>query len=242
MRRVRQRMGMPVTIDIPGAVSTAPFTAVYKRFKQIDERFSPFKPTSELMRYRTGQVAYDQLSEEMRTVIAACTTMQKRTEGYFSAFYNGDFDPTGYVKGWAIAQAGQLLEEQGITTYMLNVAGDILARSASGHIWHIGLQHPTQPNALLGTIAAKNIAVATSGIYAQGNHIYNPHTGKPATHVLSVTITGQDIVMADAFATAVCAMGVKGLDYMEKQPGYQALLIQPDLRARTTHGFGAARS
>lgn len=237
MRRVAHRMGMPVSIDIPGAKNDKPFEAVFALLRDVDERFSPYKPASELCKIQAGQVAPADLSPEMRTVIENCSAYQKQTDGYFSPYFGGTFDPTGYVKGWAIAQAGALLERQGFGTYLINIAGDVLARSTDGHVWRIGLQHPQDAQHTMGAVRAANSAVATSGTSARGQHIINPHTGKPADELLSVTVVGSDIIQADVFATAVFAMGLAGLEFIAKQPGYEALLVEADLTAHTTAGF-----
>jgi FAD:protein FMN transferase len=237
MRKIEQIMGMPVSLDIPGVDNPQPFESVFDLFREVDQRFSPYKADSELTRLQHGEVQASALSADMRAVMEACRLFEKQTDGYFSAYFAGTFDPTGYVKGWAIARAGELLEERGIHAYLINVAGDVLAHSNTEHVWRIGLQHPAIRQEITGTIRAKNTAVATSGTYERGQHILDPHTGKPATELLSVTVVGPDIAVADVFATAVFAMGTPGLEFVEKQPGYEALLIDHELHALTTSNF-----
>lgn len=60
-------------------------------------------------------------------------------------------------------------------------------------------------------------AVATSGNYMQYytingtryNHIFDPKTGQPVEHVVSVTVIGPDAMSADAMATGLTVMGHK---------------------------------
>ena len=56
-------------------------------------------------------------------------------------------------------------------------------------------------------VEATDLAVATSGAYARGEHVVDPHTGRAAERLLSVTIAGPDLATADAYATAAFAMG-----------------------------------
>jgi thiamine biosynthesis lipoprotein len=84
-------------------------------------------------------------------------------------------------------------------------------------------------------------AVATSGTYEKGAHIIDPHTGEPAAALLSFTVVGPDILQTDVFATACFAMGMAGLDFIRKTPGYEAFAIDRQLRAWSTPGFGALR-
>lgn len=237
MRRVAQRMGMPVSIDIPDADNNEPFGAVFALLHDIDQRFSPYKPESEVCAIQTGRTPMTELSLEMGEVIRACEVYQKQTNGYFSPYFAGAFDPTGYVKGWAIARAGELLQQRGLSTFLINIAGDVLARSTGGHVWRIALQHPQNARRIMGTVQATNIAVATSGTTARGRHIVNPHSGQPASELLSATVIGPDIIAADVFATATCAMGKPGREFIADQTGYEALLVTTDLSAYVTAGF-----
>ena len=241
MRQVRQIMGMPISIDAPHAGPEA-CEAAFAVLTAIDLQFSPFRPASELCRFQRGEVQPADCSAEFQAIQAACQHFEQLTEGYFSPFFagSGKYDPTGYVKGWAIQQAGQALEAQGVQTYMINAGGDILARSAGERQWRIALQHPRDRKAAIGSLTAGTIAVATSGTYARGTHILDPHTGKPVRTWLSVTVTGPDIVTADVFATAICAMGRKGLDFIDSQPGYEALCIDDNLGAAASKQFGAS--
>jgi thiamine biosynthesis lipoprotein len=70
-------------------------------------------------------------------------------------------------------------------------------------------------------------------------HVRDPHTGRAATDVLSVTVVGGDIVEADVHATAALAMGRTGLELVEALRGYEAYAIFPDLTASWTTGFDA---
>ena len=239
MRQAFWCMGMPMSIDTPQAPNDTALCAAMAELRAADERFSPFKETSELTRFQTGQLPQGELSPDMRAVMQACQDWQRRTDGYFSAHFAGMFDPTGYVKGWAIARAGARLEALGCHTYMINAGGDILARSQGEHVWRVGLQHPTDPQAVAGTLTLRNGAVATSGTYARGRHIVNPHSGEAAVCFLSATVVGPDIATADALATTLCAMGEAGPAFVQKQAGYQALAVRPDLSAVQTPGFGA---
>src|SRR5579884_2590322 len=113
MRQVAQIMGMPISIDIPDCHEKSVFEAAFARLTEIDERFSTYKPESEVSQYAAGKIAEHELSRELRNVIKACKNAESATDGYFSAWAAGKFDPNGYVKGWAIAEAGKVIESQG---------------------------------------------------------------------------------------------------------------------------------
>ena len=225
MRRVQQIMGLPITIDIPSYQPSQVFDWAFARLRQIDKKFSTNSPDSEVSRYIRNEIHDQQLSPELQQVIKACRSAEKQTDGFFSVWASGVFDPSGYVKGWAIQQTGEIIEKQGYKTYCVSAGGDILARSDTDKVWQIGIQDPTDKTKILNKLSISNGAVATSGNYERGTHIINPKTRQPADELLSVTITGPDIIRADVLATAVFAMGAAGPDFMKAQSGYHAIVI-----------------
>lgn len=229
-------MGMPIILDVPGISGPKPFIKVFSRFSEIDKRFSPYKSSSELSRYRRGEVEADNLSLEMRQVLTDCRSFQKKTGGYFSAWFDTDFEPSGYVKGWAIAEAAKLLEACSVKNFCISAGGDIMAVGVK--TWRIGIQDPTDRKKLLAVIHLKDATVATSGSYERGTHIINPKTGRPASHWSSFSVVGPDIITADVLATAGFAADSKGLKIIEKQENFEALAIDKYGRAKTTALFG----
>jgi thiamine biosynthesis lipoprotein len=225
MRLVRQIMGMPITVDISECSDEAVFNAVFTRFHEIDKRFSTYKPESEVSQFSSGRIKENSLSADLKMVIVECEKAEAETVGYFSAWANGTFDPSGYVKGWAIAEAGENIEKYGFKTYCIGAGGDILARSDSAKKWNIAIQNPADRSKILNKLSISNGAVATSGNYERGSHIINPKTKKPASELLSVTVSGPDIIKADILATACFAMGEKAADFMKRETSYRALII-----------------
>jgi thiamine biosynthesis lipoprotein len=226
MRKVEQIMGLPISIDIPGCDETAVFNEVFTRFREIDGRYSTYKTDSEVSRFRDGRLKETGLSAELKHVIKACHEAEAKTDGFFSAWAAGAFDPSGYVKGWAIAEAGKQIEDQGFKTYCIGAGGDILAASDSDKIWQIAIQDPTDRTKILNKLSIKNCAVATSGNYERGPHIINPKTSQPADGIASVTVTGPDIITADILATAIFASVQNKPSFMKKFPDYKILIVK----------------
>jgi FAD:protein FMN transferase len=92
---------------------------------------------------------------------------------------------------------------------------------------------------IVAVVAGDDLAIATSGAYARGEHVIDPHTRRPPEGVLSVTITGRDLATADAFATAAFAMGLAGPAWTARLRHYEALTILADGRSLHTPGFPA---
>jgi thiamine biosynthesis lipoprotein len=229
MRRNQIIMGTGVSLDIPEAKNDIIFTDVFELLKKIDARFSPYKADSELSKYQHGEIPQKNLSRDMKSIMAGCNEYELLTDGYFTANYSGKYDPTGYVKGWAIDRAGDLLKKQGYRTFCIGIGGDILASSDGDKVWSIGVQDPADNSKILNKLSISNGAVATSGNYERGAHIINPKTGRPADELLSITVIGPDIIKADVLATAGFAMGLAGATFVNKQPGYKALTIAREI-------------
>jgi thiamine biosynthesis lipoprotein len=226
VRRHAIIMGMPVTLDIPSSHDQSIFIEVFKELKLVDQQFSPFKKNSELSLFNAGLIPPDHLSIGMKAVMKACLEAEVMTDGYFSARYAKKFDPTGYVKGWAVAESSRKLEERGIGTFSLSAGGDVHTKSDSAKVCQIGIQDPRDKKSIIGKISGKNLAIATSGNYERGNHIINPKSGKPAHELLSLTVVGPNIIKADILATAAYAMGAEGLKFIDdKQPDYEVLAV-----------------
>ncbi len=235
MRQVAHIMGMPVSVDIPDCQEPKVFSEVFARLKDIDQKFSPYKKDSQLNLFNRGLLKKP--DKELRLIIKKCEVARELSDGFFSAWVGGTFDPSGYVKGWAINEAGKIIEKSGFKTYCIGAGGDILARSDSDKDWSIGIQDPLDKKRIIGVISGKNFAVATSGNYERGEHIINPKTGQPARDLLSFTVTGKNIIEADILATAGFAAGNFGINLVGNRRGYEALAIDLAGRLSATGGM-----
>lgn len=224
-------MGTVFSLDIrtpgvePGVVDEA-----IELLHELDARFSPYRPDSEISRIRSGEITAEHAHPEVRFVIAECARLQAATDGYFSAYASGLFDPSGYVKGWAIERVSDLLRSAGSTSHCVNGGGDVQCVGIAGDKpWRVGISDPRAPGALVTTIAGQDLAVATSGTAERGSHILDPHTGLPVENaLLSLTVTGRAVTICDAYATAGFAMGTGARAWFSKQHSVLALGIAQD--------------
>jgi FAD:protein FMN transferase len=107
-----------------------------------------------------------------------------------------------------------------------------------GGPWRVGIRHPRERDRLCAVLELDEGAVATSATYERGEHIADPHTGRPPRGVLSVTVTGPDLARADAYATAAFAMGEAGPAWTAGlPPGYEAMTVLEPGRVLSTPGW-----
>jgi thiamine biosynthesis lipoprotein len=241
MRETKIIMGMPVTVEIVDAAAGAnDLAAIFDYFRYIDEKFSTYKPESEMMRINRGELAERDWSDDMRIIFMLAEETKQRTDGFFDIRRpDGSIDPSGIVKGWAIFQAAKLLETRGFKNFYIDAGSDIqtIGMNADGKPWSIGIKNPLKQNEIVKTIyAARGQGIATSGTYIRGTHIYNPKTNSQADEILSLTVIGPNIYEADRFATAAFAMGTRGIHFIESLPGLEGYMIDKDgIATMTTH-------
>jgi thiamine biosynthesis lipoprotein len=248
LRRSESVMGTVVSFDIrdadmdPGALDRA---VAY--LHDIDRRFSPFKPNSEVSRLGRGELTLDAASPDVRWIMGLCDELTRLTGGYFDVRRfreDGMPDPTGVVKGWAVEEAAFILLNAGADDFLVNGGGDIVARGSprpgSELPWRIGIRHPLRQELLAAVVEVRDGAVATSGTYERGEHVVDPHTGRRAAELMSLTVVGPSLTYADAYATAAFAMGREGAAWVARLDGYEAFAIAADGVTLATPGLPQA--
>jgi thiamine biosynthesis lipoprotein len=231
-RRVEHCMGTVFSFDVrlPG-VDAAALDAAVAWLHHVDVTFSTFRPDSVISRLAEGTIRAAQLTDEVRDVLARCAELTEQTDGYFSAYFDGALDPSGYVKGWAIERASELLEAAGSRNHCVNGGGDVqcVGESVPGRPWRVGIADPLDPRQLYHSITGSGrLAVATSGTAERGAHITDPHTRRPPVGLASVTVAGESLATVDAYATAAFAMGLDAREWLSGLPGVAALIVQTD--------------
>jgi thiamine biosynthesis lipoprotein len=242
----RQIMGLPVSVHLRGpgdpAAREKAVAAAFAELERADALFSTYQAESQISRINAGALAVADADPLVHQVLGLCEQARELTGGSFDAWRaspeTGVVDPSGLVKGWAAECAAALLTGLGDDHY-LNAGGDIALNCVAplAPFWRIGLEDPRDPGRLLGVLALRSGAVATSGITRRGAHITDPATGAPATALLSATVTGPSLLWADVLATAVIARGVPALDWIAELDGYEALAVAADGELTHTGGF-----
>ena len=235
------QMGMPITVRIDDdAADEADIAAVWEWFDQVDQRYSPYRETSELSRLNAGTLAPTEISPEFAQILLRCALTKAETGGWFDARRDGRLDPSGLVKGWAIERASELLTARGHRNHFVDAGGDAQAsgRRGDGQPWRVGIRNPFNHEEIVKVLVLSDRGVATSGTAARGQHIYNPWRSEPLeSDLVSLTVVGPSIYDADRLATAAFAMGRDGLAFIAEQPDLAAYAISADGTAQFTSEF-----
>ena len=177
-----------------------------------DQMISEIKPT----------VGYQNL-------ILGTNTLSKKIDGV-------ELSVSAIAKGYAVDRVAQVLEKNGVTNFLVNIGGELRAsgRSADDTLWRVGIEKPHVLGGIQRIATLDNQAIATSGDYRnylvidgqQFSHTIDPITLKPAYHKLAlVSVIADNASTADAFATALLAMGeARAWEFVQHQ-GLAAYLV-----------------
>jgi len=240
-------MGMAVSIDLRGdhpepAAVAAAVGEVEEWLRWVDATFSTYVDGSVISRIDRGELAVADAGPAVAEILALGDRYAAETDGYFDVRAGGRLDPSGVVKGWAVERASALLLAAGFPDHAVNAGGDIRLRGwpSPGRRWRVGIAHPHVRDGLAVVAELGDGAVATSGTAERGAHVIDPHTGRAALELASVTVTGAELVTADAYATAALAMGAAGRDWLASLPDHQSYVVDAAGAAWWTAGFPAA--
>lgn len=245
VRRLSARAGEPVV------ASDMLFEAVRFALAVAEESGGAFDPTVGLhmeergfdREHRTGRVVRTPLvparpvswrdvavDHARKTVTLACPLL---------------LDLGAVAKGLAIDMAARELAP--FADFAVDAGGDVFVsgHNAEGAPWSVGIRHPRDERALIGTLRVSGVAVCTSGDYERrsprdgAGHILDPRAGGPSTGVASVTVLAPSAMVADALGTAAFVLGPeKGIAFLERQ-GVDGLMVTPALERFETRSFAS---
>lgn len=163
----------------------------------------------------------------------------RRTQDFF-------IDLSGVAKGYGVDEVGRYLQSQGLSNYLVNIGGELLAigKRDADQSWRIGIELPhSGVQVAHHIIPVENMSVASSGDYRnyfeedgrRFSHTIDPKSGWPINHrVASVTVLSPDNIDADAWATAFMVLGTEGLTLAEELD-LKVLMLEKDGEDWITH-------
>jgi len=137
-------------------------------------------------------------------------------------------DVGAVAKGYATEKIAECLIKRGVTSYVLNIGGNIRAigEKPNGDGWITGITNPDKSadEPFVCKVNIKNVSLVTSGDYeryyyvdnVKYHHIIDPDTLMPAAYFSSVSIFTEDSGLADALSTALFCMSYEeGLELVK---------------------------
>ncbi|MBI1350094.1 MAG: FAD:protein FMN transferase [Actinomycetales bacterium] len=239
-RRVFPVMGTMSSIVVPaGEVARHGLAAVDRalgaargELEMLDRRFSHYRADSEITRWQLAEQVSNEAVADIGHVLAECARLAADSEGVFTTRNprTGALDTAGYVKGYAIGRAADVLGRAGLASFAVGVGGDgyFAGMPAQGRPWQVAVQHPERRFGVVAVIPVIDGAVATSGTAERGEHIWMGDEQPTGGTVASFTVVGPSIAEADAYATIGFAMGEAGPAWVARHGGYRSLLVRAD--------------
>ncbi|MCH1414662.1 MAG: FAD:protein FMN transferase [Glaciecola sp.] len=150
-------------------------------------------------------------------------------------------DFSALAKGYGVDRVAHVLEQLGITNYLVEIGGEMRLSGAKpdGTKWRVAIEKPIAGSREVQLILEpQNLAIATSGDYRnyfevdgkRYSHTIDPRTGYPITHKLvSVTVLHKSSMTADALATMLTVLGpVEAAKYAEENQLPVYLIVKTD--------------
>ena len=156
-------------------------------------------------------------------------------------------DPNVYIdlssvaKGFGVDCVAELLTQNHYKDFLVDVGGELRSsgKNVAGKDWSVGINSPVlTDNALAKTVSLSDKAIATSGDYlnfyeldgVRYSHIIDTQTGRPITHkTASVSVIDDSCMTADAWATALLALGAEKGKPLAKENGLHVIFLVRDV-------------
>lgn len=161
-------------------------------------------------------------------------------------------DVGAIAKGYAVEEVALLLEEQGISGYILNVGGNIrtIGSRPDGTPWSAGIENPDvsarDEMPYVAYLHLSGESLVTSGTYQRYytvnginyHHIIDPDTLMPGERYMSVSVVCKSSALGDSLSTALFNMSLdEGLSLIEGIDGVEAMWVHNDGSISYSSGF-----
>jgi thiamine biosynthesis lipoprotein len=208
---------------------------------EMDRIFSTYRPDSQISRLGRGELTVGDCVPEVTEILGLCAEAERLSDGWFNHRIGGRLDPSAMVKGWAVDRVSSRLKAAGLPDHSVNGGGDVQVSGerAPGEPWRIGIADPFTPGQIIAVVSGRDLAVATSGTAERGSHILDPHTARPSTGLVSITLVGPRLTQVDACATAAFAMGDQARAWVSSLTGIEAFAVTAEATSWRTPGFPA---
>lgn len=161
-------------------------------------------------------------------------------------------DVGAIAKGYAVEKIAEYLEEKGVTSFIINVGGNVRTVGLNGENepFKVGIENPDTESdkKYIEYLKITDKAVVTSGCYQRFytvngvnyHHIIDPDTLMPGENFMSVSVLADDSGLGDAFSTSLFLMDLnEGKRLVEATDGVEAMWVLPDGELVYSSGFEA---
>lgn len=220
VRSSRPGAGTIIGITTVGHPSPEAVGAAFGAISMWEAALSEWAPSSMTSRAMAGETVH--LPPEAAHLFDVADDLRVRTGGAFDVVrvggplkHEGDtlvapsgtsLDLGGVLKGFLADRAADALRAQGVSDFVVDVGGDIVA-SGSRRKGRRGWPVLVVVGGTTRRVRLHDEALSTSGEDQQPGHIVDRRTGAPVHTLAGVLVRAPEGLLADGLATAVFASG-----------------------------------
>ena len=237
---VEQVMGMPISVHVRAVEPTRPdleagVARVFAHLRKVDAVLSTWRADSDLLQLQHGE--RDEVHAWVADVTELCLEAEERTDGLFRAWRRRDggrltYDPTGLVKGWAVAGAAAHLDVVPEISYSIGAGGRHRRGRRPGAVGRgavVADRHRGPPSVPARWPGWSPCGAARSPRRVPpraGAHVVDPRTGWGITRSGSATVVGPELLWADVWATAAWVDPARAERLMaDRDPAYSLVTL-----------------
>lgn len=193
----------------------------------------------------------DRLREAARHTDINNVIIDRENSTVFLADPDMTLDVGAIAKGYAAERVAEYLENKGVTSFIINLGGNIRTVGLNGENepFKAGIENPDTSNEdvpFIEFLELESMSLVTSGSYQRFytvngvnyHHLIDPATLMPGTNYLSVSVVTKDSGLGDALSTALFLMSEEeGRALIEATEGAEAMWVYPDGRQVYSEGF-----
>jgi FAD:protein FMN transferase len=149
-----------------------------------------------------------------------------------------DFGAAG--KGYLVDIVGELIEQTGRESYLINAGGDIRHRSTNDAAINVGLENPLNTSEAIGIVQLNSQSLCASAgnkrTWGEFNHIIDPSELQSPSEILASWVVASDTMTADGLATALFFAPPVDL---QKQFSFSYAVLHKDMSLQSSPDFPA---
>ncbi len=209
------------------------------------------EPVSSLWDFTSGETVIpdaDLIEKAVANVGYEHLILEDHTLTFLSP--NVTIDLGAIAKGYIADRIKDHLEEEGITSAIINLGGNVLCIGSKPDKtpFQIGLKKPFADESETFAVAGiSDMSVVTSGVYERNfevdgknyHHLLDPKTGYPYDNgLISVTILSESSADGDALSTTCFSLGLeKGMELVNSMDGVYGCFIDEDYQIYYSDGM-----
>ena len=181
LRRVEHIMGMPIVVDVRDDDVDASALDDAVRLVPLGRRdaSAPTSADSEISRLEPRRArARRTRTRDVRAVLDRCEELRDETDGYFDVRASAATRRPVRARQGLVGRPGGGDPRDAAAARTTRSTPAATCACAAGALpeprWRVGIQHPREREQVAAVVEATDLAIATSGAYARGEHVARP--------------------------------------------------------------------